>query len=594
MTNKTKSFFNILIFIFKNHYLACLLAILVGTASIAPLLLAQQAIGEDYQGIPLLFQANEDHYMARIQEIVDGYWFVGSPFLYEYKDNLGIVFPIGEFLYALPVLLFGIPVLSVIMAVKFIFPALLFLLVYSLIYILSKRTSSDKITAALGGLIITFGENFVNYKQVLFLLGGHSTDLLLSLWTRPVNPITGALFLFIFLILLCKSINSRKWYYPVASGIVVGLMTGYIFSWLMALAVVGAVIIISATRRHFGLIKKMFFIIFCSILTGLPAWYIWLHSLYASGDGQFEAKQSGLIYTHQPIFNKVVLLQTVFFLPLFLFEWYRSKKNNEKFEEWWWFTAVLVIGNWLVFNQQIITGRTVWPAHLTQYTIILAFLTFVLVLGNYIKARIPKLWSAAIIVIGGVIILYMGMVTFNYRNADASMKELIALQRFTLIFDWLNDKAPKDCVVFAMENTEYTEPLGDWIPAFTHCNTYLTTNALMPIDRKYFSKMIELRFGGVKEQGLEQYLWDHKTDLRYRFFTSWNQWLDPDDSWLAEPIGVLVNKYPDFLKEDFTTALRRYKIDYFVSEGPLSTALSDEFPNARLLEQAGLFYIYQL
>lgn len=594
MINKIKRWFDKLILFFKNHRLACALAIFVGIASVAPHILAQQSLGSNYQGFPpLLFQDNEDHYLARIQEILDGHWLVASPQLYEYKDNLPLVFPIGEYLYALPSLLFGVPVLFTFVAFKLIFPALLFLLVYFLIYNLSRRTVSDRITASLGGLLVTLGFNFVNYKQVWSLLAGQSIDPLTSVWTRPVNPITGALFLFIFLILFWKSFNSEKRRYSAMSGIVIGFMSGYIYSWLMALAIVGATIIISLARCRFRVIKKMFFVIFCSILAGLPAWYLWLHSFFASEDNSFAAFHSGYLLTHQPILNKIVLLQTIFFLPLFLYEWKRRKKIGEKLEEWWWFAATLVAGNWLVFNQQIITGREMWPAHLTQYTILMAFVTFILVLGNYFKARTPKLWFSLVVMISGVIALYTGLAAFSYRASD-QMKEFAAVQRFVPVFSWLNQQAPKDCVVLVEENKIYAEPLGDWMPAFTHCNSYLNNNALVPTERAYFSYLVDLRLGGIKEQDLEQYLWDHKIDLRFKFFTLWTQWVESDDRWLAEPIYKLVNQYHDFLKEDFTAALRRHKIDYLVSEGPLSVSLAKQFFQARLLEKVGLFYIYQL
>ena len=415
----------------KNHGAACILAILVGATSIAPHLLAQNALGTDYQGFPLLFQSNEDYYLARVQEIIDGHWLVSSSYIFEYKNNLTLVFPIGEFLYAFPALLLGVSAVHVLMATKFIFPALLFLLIYVLLYNLSKQTRGDKINAIFGGLLITIGTYFANYKETWSILTGQSSDLFLSIWTRPVNPITGALFLFIFLILLWKSIGSDKWYWPVAAGIVLGLMPGYIFSWMVALAVLSAYVVLLLVRKRLEIIKKLFFVVLSSALVGMPIWYLWFSSLFVAEDSQYVASRFGLMLTHYPILNKVVLVQTVFFLALFLFEWQRKKKNSEKFEEWWWFAAALVLGNWLVYNQQIITGRVVWVPHLTQYTTPTAFLTFVLVLGNYFKTRTPKLWSAVIAAACCVIALFSLMTTLSYRS---QLKEFSELQRLVPFF----------------------------------------------------------------------------------------------------------------------------------------------------------------
>jgi len=318
-----------LVSILRAHGLACLLAVLVGASAIAPHLLAQNALGADYRGFPFIFHKNGDYYMAKIQDIIDGYWLANSPYLYDYKNTVSLVFPIGEYLYALPVLLFGVSVVSVLMAAKFIFPSLLFLLVYILLYNLSKRTSGDKINAIFGGLLITIGEYFINYKDTWSRLIGQNHELYLSIWTRPVNPITGALFLFLFLILFWKSIRSDKWYFPIASGIVLGIMPGYIFSWMVALSIVCSVAFFAIIRRRFVTIKKIFFVVLGCILAGLPVWYLWFNSFFAAADGQYSASRFGLMLTHYPVLNKVVLAQTILFLAIFLFEWRRKKKNSE-------------------------------------------------------------------------------------------------------------------------------------------------------------------------------------------------------------------------------------------------------------------------
>ena len=577
----------------KSHGVALAMALLVGATAIAPHLLAQNALGADYQGFPFLFKGNEDYYMAKIQDIIDGHWLANSPYLYDYKNKVSLVFPIGEYLYALPALLFGVSVASVLMATKFIFPVLLFLLVYFLLYNLSKRTMGDKINAIFGGLLITIGEYFVNYKDTWSRLTGQNYGLYLSIWTRPVNPITGALFLFIFLILLWKSVRSDKWYYPIAAGIVLGIMPGYIFSWMVALSVLGAYAIILLVHRRFKTIKKFFIIVLSSVLAGLPVWYLWFRSFFAAADGQYAASRFGLTLTHYPILNKVALAQTILFLALFLFEWRRKKKNNEKFEEWWWFAAALVASNWLVYNQQIITGRVVWPPHLTQYTVPLVFLTFVLILGNYFRRLVPKLWSLFVIAISGVFVLFIVMTTFNYSG---QMKNFSKLQQYVPFFNWLTRYSARDCVVLANEEWDNNDFLTRWIPAFTHCNTYLTGYfpSSAPLERIYFSYLVNLRLRDVKKQDLEKYLWSQKDILRAYFADTWQQAFTPtDDSWLAGPISKLVDDYDRLNQEDFVTVLKRYRLDYLVSEEPISASLTKQLPHAVLLGKFGSVYVYQ-
>ena len=73
---------------------------------------------------------NEDFYLARIQEILDGHPLVGSSAFYEYKGEWSIQPPTAEMIYALPSLIFGFAPASVLVASKFVLPFILFLAVY--------------------------------------------------------------------------------------------------------------------------------------------------------------------------------------------------------------------------------------------------------------------------------------------------------------------------------------------------------------------------------------------------------------------------------------------------------------------------------
>jgi len=87
MGDKAKSFV-------KNYYLAIIFAIVAGAISVASQIFSIISLNEPYQGVHLMFTANEDIYMARIQEIIDGHWQVGSPLFYEYKNRSNLMPPI--------------------------------------------------------------------------------------------------------------------------------------------------------------------------------------------------------------------------------------------------------------------------------------------------------------------------------------------------------------------------------------------------------------------------------------------------------------------------------------------------------------------
>ena len=96
----------------------------------------------------MMQSTNEDEYLMRIQEIIDGHPSLGSPVFYEYKSEPPLSPPVGEFLYALPTLMLGISPITTLVASKFFLPALLFLLVYLLVWRLSGVTNTtSKLTA---------------------------------------------------------------------------------------------------------------------------------------------------------------------------------------------------------------------------------------------------------------------------------------------------------------------------------------------------------------------------------------------------------------------------------------------------------------
>src|SRR3989338_4225558 len=143
---------------FKEHYMAFGLAILVGLIYIAPNIFFILSLGDDYKGIPMMQSANEESYLARIHEILDGHPMLGSPFLYEYKEEWPIAPPTGEMFYAIPSIVLGVPPQNILIASRFFLPLILFLLVYLIIYRLSDSNAfSGKINGIAGALFVTLG-----------------------------------------------------------------------------------------------------------------------------------------------------------------------------------------------------------------------------------------------------------------------------------------------------------------------------------------------------------------------------------------------------------------------------------------------------
>src|SRR3989344_6131029 len=353
----------------KRHYLAILFAIVVGVMSVAPRLLLINSLGDSYKGIHLTYPDDNSYYMARMQDIIDGHWFVSSPFIYEYKNQRPLVYPVGEYFYALPSILFNIPLVDILVFNKFLFPFALFLLSYALVYLLTGKPDylSGKFNAIAGGLLVTLEYNFVDYKNTFLKFAGDSGAVSL-IWTRPVNPATGAVLIFIFLYFLWLYISSRKTKHLVFSAVTFSLMVGYFFTWSLSLAIALTLAVIFLLGGSYSAAKRVGYVILLGFLLSASYWHNTLQFLN-SGSRDVVSARDGMIFTHEPIYNKILLIATLLFFSALFIVYRKCRREGIKISLSWSFNSALILGGLFALNQQIITGKTIWPYHFVQYTI---------------------------------------------------------------------------------------------------------------------------------------------------------------------------------------------------------------------------------
>ena len=577
----------------KKHKWAICFSILVGLLSVAPHIISMYMLGNSYRGIPFLYSDNEDYYIARIHEIIDGHYLVGSPYFFEYKDMLPTAPPIGEYFYVVLSLLFHISITTVVVFAKFLFPAILFFLVYTFIRIVSDNTTGEKniLGAITGGLFITLGFGLIDYQHVFHRIIYGTNWPALSLWVRPVNPITGALLLFATLPLVWQSLKKASWWYPIFGGIMLSLTFGYIFTFGIICSIIGVLIVLSLSQKKFTEIKKLISIIVTAItIDGL--YLIQIIPSLTQGDGTM-AGRSGLMLTHAPLLNKVLLVATTLFFLLIMFVKKRSGVNIIKEPEKYraiWFSFSLLLGSFLALNQQVLTGRTVWPYHFVQYSIPLAIVAILISLFVLLRPLYPRLWRCGMYTISTISLLFA---VWNAGTYIYAQKDFVTLQEFAPIFNWLNKNATKDCVVLVAEDENAR--LAGLIPAFTSCNVYFTANlsGLYPMERIEHDFFVELRLRGVATSSALSYLTENEQVVRKYFYKDWFELLHlNDDQRIASTFPELTRKYSDFMKHDFTEELRHYKIDYIVSRGPLALSVMNDLPGLHQEYTMGNMTVY--
>lgn len=584
-----------IIFFFKKHYLIILVTLLVGFVSVLPQIIAVVNLGDKYQGMPFMYTPNEDVYLARIREVVDGHNMVGSAFFYEYKNQFPLMPAIAENLYALPTVLFSVPLVDVLYASKFILPAFLFLLVYYFILSLSydRILLSSRINAMVGGLFTVLGYDLVDYRYFFNLIQGHVNTVILPLWTRPINPITGAIFIFIFLLLIWGMIYQKKKYNIIFGAIIWVFSLGYIFSWTLILSVVFLSVLLCLKRKDFISTKRLLLMVLLWLILASPYWYGIIHTVITPG-GDLVAARYGMFFTHLPIVNKFIFVVSLLFAGLSAyFKFY--KKEKERDDNWWYFCLVLVLSCWIVFNQQIITGRTVWFHHYVQYTIPICISVVMVLINNWVKPKFTKIWFATLIVVFSSVCLWniLALRTIKYQqNVYAK------LQNYAPVMSWFNSNAPKDCVVLNQQADNPEVVLDLLIPAFTHCNTYAPSWLFDGVteERILHDYLVILKLKGVGPDDIKNYLENNEVEVRSYFYANWDQLFGyGSDPYIKQKINQIALAYQDFTWKDFTTELKKYKLDYILLTSQPTPATSKLLSTLKmkLVYNNNNFYIYE-
>ena len=570
----------------KTHRIAIFLTIVVGIITGLPTILAPLALGSGYHGIPFLPLSDEYHYFARIQEILDGHWSNASTFLYEYKNMPTTMYAVNETLYAIPALILGI--IPIVIASKFVLPAVLFFLSYLLLFRMFRKDDGGELTAIAAALFVVLGAEFVNYSYLMRI----PTLWLFqeSQWTRLVNPIVGAVQLTGFLILLWQG-GDRKWRYAyIAAGVLLASMVGYIFTFALSLAILGALFVFALARREYDIAKKFFFVGCISTILDSLWWYVMLTTLGGEA-GRLIATQSGMAFTHAPVLNKAVLAASVLFALFFCYTYFYLKDRGRIRE--WFFAASLLVGSWIAFNQQIITGREVWYPHFVQYTVPLCVLALISA-GHLALHRHKLLWQVSMYALC-VITLGYGILSVSSYASLGDMQYFAQNQSPAGYSPWLNMNAKKDCVVLVNVNDEYLEYEERLIPTFSHCNTYTVNDPVLAMteERNEHNFLLQLQMRDIDIAHVRDYLVADQVDVRGHFYSDFSQAFGKGmEPWIVNRIDALTADYKAFVQVPLETNIKKYRADYLLSDGPLQEHLRRALPNLTLATTTQGYYLY--
>ena len=568
-----------------------LFALVVGLLSVAPTVLAPLSIVSEYKGVQYLYLNDETIYRARIHEILDGEPSVASPFLFEYKDAKTVVPPINEYFYAVPAYIFGLS--GAIIFAKFFFPLVLFLLIYEFVTLLliSLPSGTRRSTGIAVALLVTLGYDLVDSGFIKALLHG-SVGTHLLLWTRVVNPIVGVMVGFAALIAVWKIFTTKQKKFIVLLALLMALSVGYFFSFAVCYVFVGLMTLISLVRKEFRVAGMLTLAGVLSVVIDISYWY---HSLtmLSGAEGKAASLKNGMFFTHELIINKLVLVATIVSLGIFLFGFFKAKKQVAEDIKSWLFILGLLLTSWIVFAQQVLTGKEVWPDHFVQFTIPFMMICGVVSAALVFSAKFPKLWLTFLSLI---VVASVAVGTYSAGSYTHNRNDFIRVQSYGGLFSWLNTAAQNECVVMVRE---WNEELERMIPAYTHCNVYSTQYVYfgVPEERTLHNFVLRMRLLGVDPLHAEEYLYADENDVRGYFFENWGQLYmsaQGRDAWLDSKVSIIANAYRASLSMSLYEEIHKYRADYLYSEEPLSKEMMKELPDSTVILSTPHYTLYKI
>lgn len=570
----------------RLRYVPWIGAVFVGGCMFLSSALVPVQLGAVYQGIVPLYYADGNNYRARIQEVLDGRPMAVSAYLHEYKQEPFNIAPVGEWLYAIPALLIGIS--AVQWAYFFLLPAALFLLVYFFTRkLLGEETIDAELTALAAGLLVLFGFEFVDYHYVFSLVSGG--DPAAFVWTRPVNPILGAIQLFGLLLLLWKMADARDWKLIVGIGVLVASMIGYFFAWGMSLAILGGLFVISVARKNYILSRDLFYAGVISV--GAVSPYLYGALLTLSGDeGVRASMRTGMFYTHEFVVNNVLSLASVAITILFIGATRYMPQTILGNAKSWTFIFALLIAGWVAFNEQVVTGRQIWHHHFVQYTVPFVYVT--LLSAGYISIRVfvPRTWR--VVIIGAIVVMSAHGIYTATTVHKVPLEVFRKEQEFSQLIIWLKQNTVDECVILSPDNKT-----GQFINAYTQCDVYVSGEALyaVPAERVLHNYLLLVRLKGISTADARSYFFEREREVRGYMFDDWHQLFgNGKDEWFVSKAEYLVSAYEEFTQVSLKERLHEYRVDYLVwREGEILPEVLNELGVSDTPQKVGEFYLYE-
>ena len=342
-------------------------AIAIALLSLYPQLVMWGTRGGSWNGAYAQIQSDEWFYSAYIQALIDGRPRISDPYTglddqpgkREPESFQSIQF-VPAYIIAVPARLFGASSSTAFIVLGFVAS----LLSYAAIYFLLRNLIKDDRVAAVGALLVLcFGT--LAARQGLIHLASSGHQYLFLPFLRRYEPALPFPLFFVFCLAVWKSLTGlhRKFFWAISSGLVFGLLVySYFYLWTAALAwlVCLTLVWVVANPKSFRQQALLFVSIYSIAAASLvPYFYLLIkHSPLTEAGQKLAGSHVPDLLRGPEFIGLALILFTLFSVRRRQLDW-RSPEIL--------FAISFALMPFAVFNQQVLTGRSLQPFHYEQF-----------------------------------------------------------------------------------------------------------------------------------------------------------------------------------------------------------------------------------
>ena len=416
--------------------------------------------GSEWNGTFASNDLDETAYAAYLQALIDGRPRKNDP--YSGRDE-SVETPQPESIFSiqfLPPLAISIPARLVGLDASKTFILLSiaasFFTALALFWLLAQITRDNRF-AFVGTLVILFGGAFASGNGVIKeLLGAGRAYPFLPFLRRYIPaaafPFFFAMFGFVWLGLKSR-VKSTKYFSVAAAGLCFAVLVfSYFYLWTTAAAFLFALASLWFVLRPENWKQDFRFILligFVCCLSLLPYAYLLAHRAPATDSVQL------LVLTHAPDllrFPAIICYIALFLMALAVRRGFVALKQTTTI-----FLLAFAFVPFLVFNQQVITGRSLQPFHYEYYVVnYITALVVVLIIFLFLKkVRTPRIYASVLLVLGFAAVVW-GFIEVKYTTQfllfwNVEREEAMPVTKRLAELVQENRRAAKDSVTLSFD-----------------------------------------------------------------------------------------------------------------------------------------------